>query len=82
MLVNEPKVVDGVILVPDAAAAVVTVRLKVPVKDRPFDMAYSWGKQPTLACPTLQMADGVAHPDLRSVYKNYFARMKDAIPPR
>jgi len=55
---------------------------KVPVKDRPFDMAYSWGKQPTLACPTLQMADGGAHPDLRSVYKNYFARMKDAIPPR
>jgi len=55
---------------------------KVPVKDRPFDMAYSWGKQPTLACPTLQMADGGAHPDLRSLYKNYFARMKGAIPPR
>jgi len=55
---------------------------KVPVKDRPFDMAYSWGKQPTLACPTLQMADGSSHPDLRSVYKNYFARMKGAIPPR
>lgn len=55
---------------------------KVPVKDRPFDMAYSWGKQPTLACPTLQMADGSSHPDLRSLYKNYFARMKGAIPPR
>ena len=55
---------------------------KVPVKDRPFDMAYSWGKQPTLACPTLQIADGSSHPDLRSVYRNYFARMKGAIPPR
>src|SRR5689334_5073749 len=50
---------------------------KVPVKDRPFDMAYSWGKQPTLACPTLQMADGDSHPDLRSVYKSYFTNMKD-----
>jgi hypothetical protein len=53
---------------------------KVPVKDRPFDMAYSWGKQPTLACPTLRIADGRSHPDLRSVYKNYFARMKSAFP--
>ena len=49
---------------------------KIPVEDRPFEMAYSWGKQPTLACPTLQMADGGSYPDLRSVYKNYFARMK------
>jgi hypothetical protein len=32
MLVNEPELVDGVILVPDAAAAVVAVRLKVPVE--------------------------------------------------
>ena len=55
---------------------------KVPVKDRPFDMAYSWGKQSTLACPTLQMADGGSHPDLRSVYKSYFARMKGVFPPR
>jgi len=55
---------------------------KVPVKDRPFDMAYSWGKQPTLACPTLQMAGGGSHPDLRSLYKNYFARTKGVSPPR
>jgi hypothetical protein len=55
---------------------------KVPVKDRPFDMAYSWGQQPTLTCPTLQTADGGSHPDLRSFYKNYFARMKGAILPR
>jgi hypothetical protein len=55
---------------------------KVPVKDRPFDMAYSWAKQLTLACPTLQMADGRSHPDLRSVYKDYFARMKGAFPSR
>jgi len=55
---------------------------KVPVKDRPFDMAYSWGTQPTLACPTLQMAGGGSHPDLRSLYKSYFARMKGAVPPR
>jgi hypothetical protein len=55
---------------------------KVPVKDRPFDMAYSWGKQSTLACPTLQMADGGSHPDLRSVYKSYFASMKGVFPPR
>ena len=48
---------------------------KVPVKDRPFDMAYSWGKQPTVACPSLQMADGGSQPDLRSFYKSYFARM-------
>lgn len=55
---------------------------KVPVKDRPFDMAYSWGKQPSVACPTLQMADGGSHPDLRSLYKNYFARMNGVFPPR
>jgi len=55
---------------------------KVPVKDRPFDMAYSWGKQPTVACPTLQMADGGSQPDLRSFYKSYFARMKGAVPVR
>jgi hypothetical protein len=55
---------------------------KVPVKDRPFDMAYSWGKQPTLACPTLQMADGGSHPDLRSVYKSYFTNMKGTFGPR
>jgi hypothetical protein len=45
------------------------------MKDRPFDMAYSWGKQPALACPTLQMANGGAFPDLRSVYGKYNARM-------
>jgi hypothetical protein len=39
---------------------------KVPLKDRSLDMAYSWGKQPTVACPMLQMADGGADPDLRS----------------
>lgn len=55
---------------------------KVPVKDRPFDMAYSWGKQPTVACPTLQMADGVSQPDLRSFYKSYFARMRGNVPAR
>ena len=55
---------------------------KIPVKDRPFDMAYSWGEQPTLACPTLQVADGGVHPDLRSFYKNYFARMRGASLPR
>jgi len=53
---------------------------KVPVKDRPFDMAYSWGKQPNLTCPTLQMADGGSHPDLRSFYKNYFSRMEASLP--
>jgi len=55
---------------------------KVPVKDRPFDMAYSWGKQPAVACPTLQMADGGSQPDLRSFYKSYFARMKGVVPAR
>jgi hypothetical protein len=55
---------------------------KVPVEHRPFDMAYSWGKQPTLACPTLQMGDGRLYPDLRSVYKKYFARIGGAFPPR
>jgi len=48
---------------------------KVPVEDRPFDMVYSWGEQPTLACPTLQRASGSSYPDLRSVYTKYFARM-------
>lgn len=52
----------------------------VPVKDRPFDMAYSWGTQVTLACPTLQMAGGGSHSDLRSLYKSYFARIKGALP--
>jgi hypothetical protein len=51
---------------------------KVQMKDRPFDMAYSWGTQPTLTCPALQMADGGSHPDLRSLYKNYFSRMKES----
>jgi hypothetical protein len=51
---------------------------KVPVRDRPFDMAYSWGTQPGLTCPALQMADGGSHPDLRSLYRNYFARMRQA----
>jgi hypothetical protein len=55
---------------------------KVPGAHRPFDMAYSWGKQPTLACPTLQMADGHLYPDLRTVYKNHFARLKSAFAPR
>jgi len=55
---------------------------KVSVKDRPFDMAYSWGKQPAVACPTLQMADGGSQPDLRSFYKSYFARMKGGVPAR
>ena len=55
---------------------------KVPVKDRPFDMAYSWGRQSTLACPTLQMAGGGSHPDLRSLYKSYFARTKRVSSPR
>lgn len=48
---------------------------KVPMANRPFDMAYSWGKQTTLACPTLQTADGGSSPDLRSAYANYFGRM-------
>lgn len=55
---------------------------KVPVKERPFDMAYSWGKQPAVACPTLQMADGGSQPDLRSFYKSYFARMKGVVSAR
>jgi hypothetical protein len=55
---------------------------KVPVKDRPFDMAYSWAKQPAVACPTLQMADGSSQPDLRSFYKSYFARVRGAVPVR
>jgi hypothetical protein len=56
---------------------------KVPVKDRPFDMTYSWGQQPSVACPTLRTAgDGGSQPDLRSLYKNYFARMDGASPPR
>jgi hypothetical protein len=32
MLVNEPELVGGVILVPDAAAPVVAARMKVPVE--------------------------------------------------
>jgi hypothetical protein len=52
---------------------------KVPVKDRPFDMAYSWGIQPHVACPALQTADGRSYPDLRSVYKSYFSRMNNPI---
>jgi hypothetical protein len=54
---------------------------KVPLEHRPFDMAYSWGKQPTVACPTLQTADGGSHPNLRSFYKDYFARMRGILPP-
>jgi hypothetical protein len=55
---------------------------KVPVKDRPFDMTYSWGRQASVACPTLQMADGGSQPDLRSFYKRYFTRVKGGVPAR
>jgi hypothetical protein len=52
---------------------------KLPIEHRPFDMTYSWGKQPSLACPSLQMADGHSYPDLRSVYKSYFERTKGTL---
>ena len=55
---------------------------KVPVESRPFDMAYSWGEQPSNACPTLQKADGNAHPDLRGVYAEYFAEIDRRIEDR
>lgn len=47
---------------------------KLPMASRPFDMAYSWKEQTTRACPTLETADGTRNPDLRTVYKRYFAR--------
>jgi hypothetical protein len=53
---------------------------KIPIEDRPFDMTYSWGKQATLACPTLQMADGGLYPDLRTVYRDHFDRLRKALP--
>jgi len=46
----------------------------IPVATRPFDMAYSWGMQTRVACPTLSMAGGGSYPDLRSVYADYFRR--------
>jgi hypothetical protein len=45
----------------------------VPPDRRPFDMTYSWGPQLRSACPSLKMADGRDHPDLRSVFADYFA---------
>ena len=47
----------------------------IPAAQRPFDMTYSWGSQPLHSCPSLQMANGDAYPDLQSVYARYFAEM-------
>lgn len=48
----------------------------IPVRQRPFDMAYSWGMQPRHSCPSLKMADGAKYPDLQSVYARYFAKIQ------
>ncbi|MGG5887545.1 hypothetical protein ACLF3G_10445 [Falsiroseomonas sp. HC035] len=47
----------------------------VPPARRPFDMTYTWGSQPRHACPSLSMADGGEHPNLRGVFAAYFARL-------
>jgi hypothetical protein len=50
----------------------------VPPAERPFDMTYSWGVQPRVACPTLATARGPSQPDLRSTFANYFKRKANA----
>lgn len=45
----------------------------VPPDIRPLDMTYSWGSQPTTACPSLKMANGDGYPDLQGLYRDYFA---------
>lgn len=45
----------------------------VPPEVRPLDMVYSWGSQPSTACPALKMANGDGYPDLQSLYRDYFA---------
>jgi hypothetical protein len=47
----------------------------VPPDRRPFDMTYTWGPQPRSACPSLAMADGREHPDLRGAFAAYFGRL-------
>ena len=44
----------------------------VPRDGRPFDVAYSWGKQSRTACPTLSVANGDEYPDLLALYAEYF----------
>lgn len=59
---------------PDEARAMLAVWDElVPREARAFDVAYSWGTQSTTACPTLKVADGGEHPDLLSLYAEYFA---------
>ena len=48
---------------------------KVPVADRPFDMAYSWGRQ-KVACPALSTSQANSEPELKSVYSDYFSRSR------
>ena len=48
---------------------------KVPIGDRPFDMAYSWGSQ-KVACPTLSTFQANSELELKSVYAAYFSRLR------
>lgn len=49
---------------------------KVPIADRPFDMAYSWGEQKTVACPTLATSQAQAALELKTVYSKYFSQSR------
>jgi hypothetical protein len=49
---------------------------KVPIGERPFDMAYSWGEQKIVACPTLSTSQADTELELRSVYSAYFSQFR------
>jgi hypothetical protein len=44
-----------------------------PLRERPFDMTYSWASQPRVACPTLANPDDREGQALKETYRAYFA---------
>lgn len=47
---------------------------RVPAEVRPFDMAYSWGRQERVACPALGQADSPPHAAVRQKFADYLAQ--------
>lgn len=47
---------------------------RVPADVRPFDMAYSWGRQERTACPALGQADSAPHAAVRQKFADYLAQ--------
>jgi hypothetical protein len=50
----------------------------VPRAERAFDVTYSWGIQPRVACPSLKTANGDKYPDLQVVFAEYIRSVSSA----